>query len=229
MRVMKEICFFAMIVLISMPAACSVAAITSLYSLPDSTFTEQENNWQGRKVYDEGTGDEHVYILVEFCVYDTENLLKTPEKQLADALDLSGRYIYAYQIWNHPTDSNEEVATFQLLDADEKEISESAYKGDTTCHDDSTTGVASTPEVSIKQGIWTFALGALTPGNHSWFLVFSSDSAPVKGTFDIKKLSDESDQPVPPGEEVPEPGTVALLGVASGLFAARRRKRRQPR
>ncbi|MCJ7729039.1 MAG: PEP-CTERM sorting domain-containing protein [Sedimentisphaerales bacterium] len=220
MGVKKRICYFALLVLITMPAACSVAAITSLYYLPDSTFAEQQNNWQGRKEYDDGEG---LYILVEFCVYDTENLLKPEEQQLADALDFSGRYIYAYQIWNHPSDSTEEVLAFQLLTAEKKVIPESAYKGDTGCHDDETAGVASTPKVSTKQGAWTFAPGDLKPNVHSWFLVFSSVFAPVKGEF--KVVVPSGDTPVPP--EVPEPGTIALLSVASGWFVAKRRKKRQ--
>jgi hypothetical protein len=220
MRVKKRICCFAALALITVPAACSFAAITSLYSLPDSTFAEQQNNWQGRKEYD---NEEGLHILVEFCVYDTENLLKEKEQQLADALDLSGRFIYAYQIWNYPSDSTQDVLSFQLLTAEKKVIPESAYKGDTGCHDDGTDGVAPTPEVSTKQGVWTFAPGDLEPSVHSWFLVFSSDFSPVKGDFKVEPPS--SDQPVPP--EVPEPGTVALLGVASGLFLVRRGKKRQ--
>jgi hypothetical protein len=223
MRAMKEICFFAMIVLISMPAASSVAALTSLYSLPDSTFAAQQNNWQGRKTYDEGTGDARLNILVEFCVYDTENLLKTGEKQLVDALNLSGRYIYAYQIWNHPTESKKELTTFQLLNDDGNEIHDAAFKNDTGCYDDGTNGVAPAPKVSTLQGAWTFTPGDLTPGNHSWFLVFSSDNAPTKGDFTVTPSSG-ADLPV---SHNPEPGTVALLGVGSGLFAARRKKERR--
>lgn len=215
MRVIKEICFFAVLALMIMPAACAVAALTPRL-LPSSTFAAQEDNWRGQKWYEE----DGLNILVEFCVYDSENLLMPAETQLVEALGLSGRYIYAYQIWNHSeSDTGEnEVGAFQLLDIEGEEISESAYKDDTGCHDDSTAGVAPTPPVSTKQGAWTFASGDLILNTHSQFLVFSSDSAPVAGTFDITTPSSEF--------PVPEPGTIALLGVASGLFAARRRNKR---
>jgi hypothetical protein len=88
---------------------------------------------------------------------------------------------------------------------------------DTSSFDDGYSGIASTPEVSTNQGSWAFALGDLTPGVHSWFLVFSSNSAPVKGNFDVTLKAD-----IP----VPEPGTIALLGVASGCILANRRKKR---
>jgi len=221
MRVIKGICFFAVLALMIMPAACSVAALTSLRLLPDSTFAETQNNWQGQKNHVE----EGLDVLVEFCVYDTDNLLKTEEQDLAEALGLSGRYIYAYQIWNYPFDS-EDVVAFELLDIEEEEIPESAYKGDTGCHNDSAGGIAPKPEVSTKQGAWIFASGDLTASKHSQFLVFSSDSAPVAGTFDVMKASEQSDLPIPPDNEAPEPGTIALLGVASCLLASRRKDKR---
>lgn len=210
---MKKMCFFVLLVLLIMPAASSVAALVQLLSLPDSTYAETQNNWQGQKEYEEAG----LKILVEFCVYDTQNLLKTGEQDLADALNLSGRYIYAYQIWDHPSESTEDVIAFQLLDNDKKAIPESAFNGDTGSHDDGTDGVAPTPQVSTKQGIWTFVPGDLAPSIHSWFLVFSSDFAPVKGDFKVSQ--NESDFPIP------EPATFALVGIASGLFAANRKRK----
>lgn len=224
MRVIKEICFFAVLALMIMPAACAVAALMPRL-LPTSSFALQEGNWRGQKWYEE----DGLNILVEFTVYDSENLFMSWEAELVEALNLSGRYVYAYQVWNHTPSGTEpnEISVFQLLNMDEEEIPESAYKGDTSCYDDGTTGVASTPEVSTKQGVWEFASGDLVAGVHTQFLVFSSDFAPVAGTFDITTASEEGDFPVNPGgEDVPEPGTIALLGVASGLLAAGRRNKR---
>ena len=129
---------------------------------------------------------------------------------------------HAYQIWNHPSDSTEDLLSFQLLTADKKTIPESAYKGDTGCHDDGSSGVASTPKVSTLQGAWTFTPGNLEPGVHSWFLVFSSDFAPIKGDFKVEPPTG-GDTPIPP--DVPEPGTVALLGGASVFLAVGRNRK----
>jgi hypothetical protein len=215
MKVMKKMCSFAMLALITMPAACSFATVVSLYSLPDSTFAQTQNNWQGQKEYTEGD----LKIHVEFSVYDTEDLANKGEQDLAGALNLSGRYIYAYQVFNYyPTESAENVIAFQLLDIDKNAIPESAFNGDTGGFDDSSNGVAPTPQVSIKQGIWTFVPGDLAPGIHSWFLVFSSDVAPVKGDFKVSQ--NEADFPT-----TPEPATITSFGIAAGLFAAMRKKK----
>lgn len=218
MKVMKVISFLSVLAIATVLAPDTAVALTYL---PESTFAELQNNWQGQREYSEDTEDGLLKILVEFTVYDTENLFKTGEQQLADALELSGRYIYAYQIWNHPSESTEEVSSFQLLYAETNlKIPDSAFEpfNDTSSFDDGYSGIASTPEVSTNQGAWTFALGDLTPGVHSWFLVFSSDFAPVKGNFEVTPK--EADFPVP------EPGTIALLGVASSFILANRRKKR---
>ncbi len=218
MKAMKTISFLSVLVIATVLAPDAAVA---LYYLPDSTFAELQNNWQGQREYSEDTDDGLLKILVEFTVYDTENLLKTGEQQLADTLNLSGRYIYAYQIWNHPSESTEEITAFQLLYAETNlKIPASAFDpfNDTRSADDGQSGVASTPEISTNQGAWTFAPGDLMPGVHSWFLVFSSDFAPVKGAFEVTPK--EADLPVP------EPGTIALLGVASSFILANRRKKR---
>jgi len=215
MKVMKKMCSFILLVLLIIPAACSFATIAQLYELPDSTFANTQNNWQGQKEYEE----DGLKILVEFSVYDTQNLVKLDEIQFADALNLSGRYIYAYQIWNHPSESTEDVIAFQLLDDNKNAIPESAFNGDSGSHDDGSDGVAPTPQVCTKQGIWTFVPGDLAPTVHSWFLVFSSDVAPVKGDFKVSQ--DTADFPT-----TPEPATITLFSIAAGLYAAFRKKKR---
>jgi len=54
---------------------------------------------------------------------------------------------------------------------------------------------------------------------YSWYLIFSSNYAPTSGNFTV---TDESSAPVP----IPEPGTMALFGIASALYAAKRDKKR---
>lgn len=219
MKVMKIISF---LIVLAIAIVLAPDAAVALYFLPDSTFAELQNNWQGQREYEEETEDGLLKILVEYTVYDTENLLKAGEIELAESLDLSGRYIYAYQIWNHPSDSTEEVLSFQLLYAETKlKIPVSSFEpySDTRSSDDGHEGVASTPQTSTNQGAWAFAPGDLVAGKHSWFLVFSSDFAPVKGDFEVKMEQGDMG--------VPEPGSTTLLGIASGWLIATRRKKRQ--
>jgi hypothetical protein len=223
MKAMKTISFLIILVIVTVLAPDTAVA---LVYLPDSTYAELQNNWEGQREYKEDVGDGLLYILVEYSVYDTENLLKPGEIELADALGLSGRYIYAYQIWNHPSESTEEVLSFELLYAETKlNIPASAFEpyNDTSSSDDENGGVAPTPEISNNQGEWTFVPGDLAPGTHSWFLVFSSDFAPVRGTFEVTR--NDSDFPAP-DENVPEPASIALLGVASTWLLTSRRKKR---
>jgi hypothetical protein len=219
MKMMKTIGFLSVLVIATVLAPDTAVA---LMYLPNSTYAELQNNWQGQREYTEDTENGFLKILVEFTVYDTANLLKPGEQQLADALNLSGRYIYAYQIWNHPSESTEDVINFELLYAETHlNIPASSFEpfNDTSCSDDGSDGVASTPEESTNQGAWSFAYGDLAPGVHSWFLVFSSDYAPTRGDFQV--TLQEGDFPVP------EPSTIALLGVASVFCLAKKRKKRQ--
>jgi hypothetical protein len=220
--VMKTVGF---LIVLAIAVVLTPQAAHALIYLPDSTYAETQHNWQGQREYTEDTDDGLLKILVEYTVYDTENLLKLGEKQLVESLDLSGRYVYAYQIWNHPTQSTEEVIAFELLYAETKlKIPASAFEpyNDTHSSDDGHNGVTSTPQESTIQGKWTFIPGDLKPGTHSWFLVFSSDFAPVKGDFEIKR--EEGDMPGP-GDKIPEPNSIALLGAAVAWLAAMRKRK----
>jgi hypothetical protein len=190
-------------------------ASATLY-LPDSSY--EDGAWQGNRIYEE----DGFSVLVEFSVYDTDNLQFAEETALAEQLGLAGQYIYAYQIFNHVDDIYEEVAYFGILDSEGEQISEAAIMGDTTCHDDGSGGVAPTPEDSETQGtwVWTFDGGYVSAGEHSWFLVYSSDYAPVVGDFEIRAHEEEGDLPAP----VPEPAMIVLLGVGGMIVVSTKRR-----
>ena len=67
--------------------------------------------------------------------------------------------------------------------------------------------------------VWEFDgdAGYVIAGEHSWFLIFSSDNDWTAGDYEIKG---PDDVPVP----VPEPAAIALLGIGSMLALLKRRR-----
>ena len=72
--------------------------------------------------------------------------------------------------------------------------------------------------------VWEFGgkegFSFIYKGDHPWFLVFSSDSPPVVGGYEIRAL-EEGERLTP---EILEPGMMALLGIGGALMFTRRRK-----
>ena len=174
--------------------------------------------WQGHSIYEVGDFN----VLVDFAVYDSQHLDPDEYKDEFDFVnglgDMSGRYIYAYQVFNHP-DGVEDIGSFGIQDSDGNSIDPSLM-ADTDSHNDSQGGIAPV-DPSPSQGTWLFsenAAGLVIPGTHSYFLVLSSDSTPVEGTYEIKK---PEPFPVP---DVPEPTTIALLGLGGTMLLTRKRK-----
>lgn len=156
---------------------------------------------------------------IDFAVYDT-----SVEDNSHEYLDIGitnpgdGQYIYAYQIFNDYSFSAESVAYFALLD-----ITGNSINIDTI-------GSQEDPENGIEPGsaylneddykiVWEFNgdAGYIIAGEHSWFLVFSSDNDWVAGSYEIKG---PDDVPVP----IPEPAIVVLLGIGGMLTLVSRRR-----
>jgi hypothetical protein len=204
-----------------------IAANNAMATLPVSTYGT-DNGWYGTAVYKE----QGYNVVVQYAVYD--NWAQPKEFDWQGDIDMrpSDQYIYAYQIFNMGTGATTEkdVAAFNLLDSHKNPIAQEFMHSTTSQTDGAGAGgIAPDPLTSPgnAQGSWTWsaANGYVKAGQHSWFLVYSSDKAPVKGTFTVSAPVDNSDIPLP-DDTVPEPTSLALFGLASGIFAAVRKNRK---
>ena len=216
---MKRISIIGLIVL------AGVITQQAQASLPLSTYG-QANGWQGYAVYKE----QGFNVVVQYAVYD--NLANPGEFSWDNTkvqMPPTDRYIYAYQIFNVGSDSDKDVGYFNILDIHKNPIVQSLMHG-TNSVTDSASGIAPDPQVSAIQGAWTWSPDAyVTAGKHSWYLIYSSDKAPVMGSFEVKTIADVNGNIPNPGGDgsVPEPTSVALFTIATGIFAAFRKVKTQ--
>jgi hypothetical protein len=165
---------------------------------------------------------------IDFAVYDRDNLTGGEETSFVDDfVSLMGvadedRFIYAYQIFNdYDGISEEDVGYFEVLglmpDGEATFSINPSLMNNTTGVNDGFSGVAPDPVDSVEAGIWEWLTDLVEVGTHSQFLLFSSVNDWVKGTYRID-IAQESDFPVP------EPATLAILGIGSALILRRRRK-----
>jgi hypothetical protein len=158
--------------------------------------------------------DDGLYGRIDFAVYDDR---AEYEYRYGLSAPGTGDYIYAYQIF-HDAGVNPAVAYFAILG-----IAGAPVDG-IDSQDDSTGGIASSDEYfTDSRGVWEFQSelgeGILLAGEHSWFLVLSSDTDWVKGDFEIKPA-----EPWIPVPEIPEPCTLALFGLGGAIMLLRRKK-----
>jgi len=214
MRVMKKIYFLSILI-----AAIFFAQNASAVSLPSSSYLN--GAWEGYSTYNEPG----FLAYVQYAVYDSQggNEISSIDGYTKPG---QGRFIYVYEIFqnNDSAGGYNDIASFGIQDIGGKAISESLMGGSTALNDGGAGGIAPTPIASEKQGIWIWqksGAGYISTGEHSWFLMFSSNSAPVAGKYQIK--APENVTPTP-GPEAPEPVTAALLGLGSIVLFIRRRK-----
>ena len=188
MRVIRKIGFFSLLAAAALFAQDAVATLTS-------------SHYYGSTYY--YTGGLHGRI--DFAVYDDRDEYFTVNGLQAPG---TGDYVYAYQIF-HDSVANPALSSFAILGI------EGAPVDGIGCQDDQSGGIASTDEYfTASEGVWEFqnehGQGILTAGEHSWFLVLSSDTDWVVGEYEIKAAGD---LPVP----IPEPAMITLLGVGGAL------------
>ena len=203
---------------------CAVIVMGSLaqnaMALPYSTYGD-DNGWQGYKNYNKGGVD----MTLVFSVYDTVANPTEFTWNGGAAKPSDDRYVYAYQIINNS--DSQDISLFNLLDKSKNPVAQQFMHSTCSQWDGSMLSVAPDPLVSTEQGIWQWSSerGFLTAGKNSWYLIFSSNSEPVKGSFMVEAASDEGSPLVT--APIPEPCTLVLFGAALALFAAKRGRKRQ--
>jgi hypothetical protein len=197
------------------------AAILFVQSASADTMTilPESSHYQGRSYFRTLTGDGILSGRVEYAVYDS---LGGNEFALTDG---SGRYTYAYQIFNDGDDTASPLEYFSILGIGEGAIFDQVTDIGTV--DDDSGGIDATAmyfgvhdaNTGPDKAIWEFQDGVLAIDAHSFFLVISSNYNYSTGTYSVIK-STSPQTPIPN----PEPGTLALLGAGSMLTLLRRRR-----
>lgn len=190
------------------------------------TFLPESTHYQGRAYFREYTGQ---VGRIEFAVYDT---LGTNGNEFAAAgytAPGAGQYIYAYQIFNDDPDSRNVLEYFSVWGIGAGAIADPVVENidwiDDTSGGEEPTAMyfaAFDSQVGPEKGIWEFEEGILDEGDHSFFLILSSDHnfyTPVDINYSVVKTTDYH-VPIPN----PEPSTIALLGIGGALALSRRRK-----
>ncbi len=209
MKVMKNI-----VAVLSIIMVMAVLAQNAL-ALPSSSL--DNGKWGGYDTYSDGAG---LNVEVVFNVYTASSGEFTWGGQVA--MPSTDKYIYVYQVFNSSS-SSENIESFKVLNSDKSDVSSSVMH-QTCSQSDGSGGISPDPSVSVTPGVWVWSdnVGYLLANDHSWYLVYSSDYAPIRGDFAVNTAST-----TPPPVPTPEPATMALVGVASALYAAKRGRKRQ--
>ena len=180
-------------------------AAMAVFYLPESDL------WHGGKPLEGGQ------VFVEYAVYDADDGLPT-----GIANPGSGRYVYAYQIYNYRT-TIDPIMQFELIGG-----SAAAATG-IGSQSDGQGGLV--PDNDGESFVWRFTNGTFVSSKHSAFLVFSSDASPIAGDIKVlNSLTGYGDEPPinegaigTEGSNIPEPATVTLLTIGALSLLKRRR------
>ena len=186
----------------------------------------ESHHYEGSTYYNQydQTMDKYLTGRIDFAVYDTGDPVYGGEWLNDYANPGTGQFIYAYQIFNDmETYSDLQVASFKLLG-----FNLDAINGTGTEYDQFN-GVDQKPRDFLStEASWEF--DQLIAGEHSWYLVFSSDAdyTTEGGSYEISHNPTNDPLSIPDvtaPAPVPEPATIALLGFGGMMVLAKKRKR----
>jgi hypothetical protein len=210
MNVMKSISILSILIMAAVIAQDAMA-------LPYSSYVDPNGkSWTGRKTE---TRDNFT-VKLEWTVYDI--VAKPAEFAWAGLEFPDDRYVYVYRVTNL---SGGDIGSFCILDnPHDTDMINWSSRIDGTQAVQAGGGGIMPDNPSLEQGKWVWSSGGVdTVGAISAYLVFGSQYAPKVGDYKVEVPSGD----VPNPGEVPEPCTLALIGIASAMFAAKRGKKRQ--
>jgi hypothetical protein len=186
-------------------------------------FLPESSNYQGRTYYSTYTDEGLLQVRIDFAVYDTYDTEAYPDGFDAFEPPGDGQYIYAYQILCD-TASTAALEYFAILEIGENSIDDDDGIG---TQDDGYGGLDAydaffNPYPEPQQAVWEFDEGLLIAGEHSYFLVFTSDHNWKVGDFELIPTGG-----VLPPTTAPEPGMLTLLGIGGAMMFTKRRKSAQ--
>jgi hypothetical protein len=173
-------------------------------ALPDSSM----NDWEGHRTVDN--------VYVEWAVYGISENPWTQVSFLSQDL-----YVYAYQIANLGETPVQSFCLLEDFGGDRVDWSSRANGTQAVVFQD---GKMPDPNPSAAQGEWEWSTagdGFISNNGYSAILILGSPNAPKAGGFEVN--ADKGEPSIP----TPEPATLALLGIASAMFVAKRGKKRQ--
>jgi hypothetical protein len=205
------------LMILTLPAAIPAAQAALTY-LPESSY------YYGQTTYSKDLGNGQILSgRIEFAVYDTE----ANPGEFDGTAPGSGRYIYAYQIFNNSGSSNPSVTQFVIKGIGEGAIPSDNPNDNIGTDDDGASGVDASLaffNLDLTEGNWAFETVNIGAGAHSVFLLVRSDASPKVGTYDF--VQSEDDDVIVPGDDddgnpIPEPTTLLLLSLG-GLLSFRK-------
>lgn len=213
---MKKITFFYLLIAATLFVQSAGAATMTI--LPESS------HYQGRSYFRTLTSDGILSGRVEYAVYDSQG-----GNEFAQTYTMpgSGRYTYAYQIFNDGDDTVSALEYFTVLGIGEGAIYD-LITDISSVEENSGGGIDCTAmyfgahdaATGPDNAVWEFEGDILETNAHSFFLVMSSDYNYAQGSYQIVKNT----SPITPIPN-PEPSTIALLGIGGMMTLLRRRRR----
>lgn len=187
-----------------------VVAVLFTADAPATLLLPDSSHYQGSTYYDITLVDGFLRGRIDFAVYDTlggNEFLNAGYSAPGD-----GQFIYVYQIFNDYPLSDEAVAYFSILGI------QGAPVDGIGAEEDPSTGVEPSDEFfTASEAVWQFDGGLIYAGEHSWFLVLTSDTDWVAGQYQITTAEDDP-FPVP----IPEPGMLTLLAIGTAMIIKKR-------